>query len=83
MLDFEDSVRLYEAEERDFEGLVKDGKTYDYGILVPDDFSYLTNLEVVRLMSCSNRQTLFSWTVNMSEGTVQKFGRVCNICNPV
>lgn len=52
MRDFENSVKLYEAEEQDFEGLAKDEKTYDYGILVPDDFSHLTNLEVVRLMSC-------------------------------
>lgn len=52
MRDFENSVTLYEAEESDFEGLVENEKTYDYGILIPDDFCHLTNLEVVRLMSC-------------------------------
>lgn len=52
MQDFESSVKIYETEDSDFEGLVKDEKTYDYGVLVPDDFSHFTNLEVVRLMSC-------------------------------
>lgn len=52
MEDFEGSVKIYEAEDSDFEGLVEDEKTFDYGILTPDDFSYFTNLEVVRLMSC-------------------------------
>ncbi len=52
MQDFENSVKIFEAVESDFEGLVEDEKTYDYGILVQDDFCHLTNLEVVRLMSC-------------------------------
>lgn len=52
MEDFERSVRMYEPVDSDFEGLVQDEKTYDYGILVPDDFAQFVNLEVVRLMSC-------------------------------
>lgn len=52
MEEFESSVKIYETVDSDFEGLVEDEKTYDYGILVPDDFAYFTNLEAVRLMSC-------------------------------
>lgn len=76
MLDFEDSVRLYEAEERDFEGLVKDEKTYDYGILVPDDFSYLTNLEVVRLMSCETEIHSLAFLKAMPRLRVLEIGEV-------
>lgn len=52
MQDFENSVKIYEAKERDFEGLIEDETAYNYGILIPEDFAHLTNLEVVRLMSC-------------------------------
>lgn len=52
MEEFEDSVREYWAEDSDFEGLEEDEETCDYGILFPEDFSALTSLEVVRLMSC-------------------------------
>lgn len=52
MKDFQSSIKFYNAEDSDFEGLERDEETYDYGILVPEDFAYLTNLEVVRLMSC-------------------------------
>ena len=49
---FEKSVKTYWAKEEDYEGLVEDEDTCDMGMLVADDFAYLTNLEVVRLMSC-------------------------------
>lgn len=52
MQDFESSVKIYGTEKHDFEGLVRNDKTYDYGLLVPEDFSHFTNLEVVRLMGC-------------------------------
>lgn len=52
MEEFEGSVKIYETQDSDFEGLVQDEETYDYGVLSPDDFSHFTNLEVVRLMSC-------------------------------
>lgn len=52
MKKFESSVKKYMAEDADFDGLVMDEDTDDYGILSPDDFAYLTELEVVRLVSC-------------------------------
>ena len=49
---FERSVQIFEPVEEDFEGLVRNEETYDYGILTPEDFAGLPNLEAVRLMSC-------------------------------
>lgn len=52
MQDFDKSVKRYGAQSTDLEGLVEDEVTCDYGLLAPEDFACLTNLEVLRLMSC-------------------------------
>lgn len=49
---FEESVKTYWAEPEDYEGLEHAEDSFDMGMLVADDFTYLTNLETVRLMSC-------------------------------
>ena len=49
---FEKSVKTYWAREEDYEGLTEDEDTCDMGMLVAEDFAYLTGLEVVRFMSC-------------------------------
>ena len=51
MKKFEESVKAYAADTCDFEGLEED-ECSEWGILIPEDFSYLTGLQVVRLMSC-------------------------------
>ena len=52
MESFEENIKTYWAEREDYEGLVEDEDTFDMGMIVADDFVYLTNLETVRLMSC-------------------------------
>lgn len=49
---FEESLKKYMPEDEDFEGLEEDEETCDCGILVAEDFAYLRNLEVLRLMDC-------------------------------
>ena len=52
MRDFDRSVKRYGVQDADFEGLTEDETTCDYGLLAPEDFACLPNLEVLRLMSC-------------------------------
>ncbi len=49
---FDKSVTRCYAKSSDFDGLEKDEVTCDYGMLAPEDFALLPNLEVLRLMSC-------------------------------
>ena len=39
-------------ESEDFDGLIEDEETCDWGILIPEDFANLTGLEVIRFMDC-------------------------------
>ena len=76
MEDFERSVRMYEPVDSDFEGLVQDEKTYDYGILVPDDFAQFVNLEVVRLMSCETEIHSLAFLKSLPKLRVLEVGEV-------
>ncbi len=76
MEQFESSVRIYETQDSDFEGLVRDEETYDYGVLLPDDFSHFTNLEVVRLMSCETEIHSLSFLKALSKLRILEVGEV-------
>lgn len=76
MEEFEGSVKIYETQDSDFEGLVQDEKTYDYGVLSPDDFSHFTNLEVVRLMSCETEIHSLAFLKALSKLRILEVGEV-------
>lgn len=76
MKDFESSVKIYESEENDFDGLVRNEMTYDYGILYPEDFVHLKNLEVVRLMSCETEIHSLAFLESLSKIHVLEVGQV-------
>ena len=76
MQDFENSVKIYEPEENDFDGLVRSEMTYDYGILYPEDFAHLKNLEVVRLMSCETEIHSLAFLESLSKIRVLEVGQV-------
>lgn len=76
MQEFESSVKKYVAEEDDFKGLERDEKTYDYGILSPDDFSYLKGLEVVRFMSCETEIHSLKFLNGLTKLRVLELGQV-------
>lgn len=76
MKDFDRSVRMYEPVDSDFEGLVEDEKTYDYGILVPDDFAQFVNLEAVRLMSCETEIYSLAFLKSLPKLRVLEVGEV-------
>lgn len=73
---FEGSVKIYETQDSDFEGLVQDEETYDYGVLSPDDFSHFTNLEVVRLMSCETEIHSLAFLKALSKLRILEVGEV-------
>lgn len=73
---FEGSVRIYVAEDSDFEGLERDEDTYDYGLLIPEDFAHFTNLEVVRLMSCETEIHSLAFLKALSKLRVLEVGEV-------
>lgn len=76
MKEFDSSVKKYWAEDNDFDGLVMDEVTYDYGILFPEDFAYLTGLEVVRLMSCETEIHNLKFLTALSKLRVLEIGEV-------
>ena len=76
MEEFEGSVKIYETEDSDFEGLVRDEETYDYGVLSTDDFSHFTNLEVVRLMSCETEIHSLSFLKALPKLRILEVGEV-------
>lgn len=76
MEEFEGSVKIYETQDSDFEGLVQDEETYDYGVLSPDDFSHFTNLEVVRLMSCETEIHSLAFLKALSKLRILEVGEV-------
>ena len=76
MEEYEGSVKIYETEDSDFEGLVRDEETYDYGVLSTDDFSHFTNLEVVRLMSCETEIHSLSFLKALPKLRILEVGEV-------
>lgn len=73
---FEESVKKYMPEDEDFDGLEEDEETYDYGILVAEDFTYLRNLEVLRLMDCQQEIHDLSFLRKLTKLRVLELGEV-------
>lgn len=52
MKQFSNSIKYYYAKNEDMDGLEEDEETCDMGLLIPEDFAYLTGLEAIRFMDC-------------------------------
>ena len=76
MKDFKKSVRKYGTQDCDFDGLEEDEITCDYGILVPEDISRLTSLEVLRLMSCQTEIHSLRFLEDLPELRILEIGEV-------
>lgn len=74
--DFKKSVRKYGTQDCDFDGLEEDEITCDYGILVPEDISRLTSLEVLRLMSCQTEIHSLRFLEDLPELRILEIGEV-------
>ena len=72
---FKESVKKYMPEDEDFDGLEEDEETNDCGILVAEDFIYLRNLEVLRLMDCQKIHNV-SFLRKLSKLRVLELGEV-------
>ncbi len=73
---FEESVKKYMPEDDEFDGLEEDEETNDCGILVAEDFTYLRNLEVLRLMDCQQEIHDLSFLRNLTKLRVLELGEV-------
>ncbi len=73
---FNAGVKTYWAEEVDYEGLVEDEDSCDMGMVVADDFAYLTHLEVVRLMSCQSEIHSLEFLESLAKLKVLEIGEV-------
>lgn len=73
---FEENVKTYWAEQEDYEGLVEDEVTFDRGMIVAEDFAYLTNLETVRLMSCEKEIHSLKFLESLPKLKVLEIGEV-------
>ena len=49
---FMDSVKEYYPDDEDYEGIEEDEDLRESGIIFPEDFAWLKNVEVLRLKSC-------------------------------
>ncbi len=73
---FEESVKKYMPEDEDFDSLEEDEETNDCGILVAEDFTYLRNLEVLRLMDCQQEIHDLSFLRKLTKLRVLELGEV-------
>ena len=73
---FEENVKTYWAEREDYEGTVEDKVTFDRGMVVPEDFAYLTNLEALRLMSCQQEIHSLKFLESLEKLKVLEIGEV-------
>lgn len=73
---FEENIKTYWAEQEDYEGLTEDEDGLDIGIVVAEDFAYLTNLETVRLMSCELEIHSLKFLKALSKLKVLEIGEV-------
>ena len=76
MRSFDAGVKRYGTQDADFEGLVEDEITCDYGILSPEDFSCLTGLEVLRLMSCQTEIHSLSFLEHLPRLRILEIGEL-------
>lgn len=73
---FHESVKMYYAESEDFDGLIEDEETCDWGILIPEDFANLTGLEVIRFMDCGTEIHRLAFIKELSNLKVLELGEV-------
>lgn len=73
---FEESVKRYMPENKDFDGLEEDEETNDCGILIAEDFTYLRNLEVLRLMDCQREIHNLSFLRKLPKLRVLELGEI-------
>lgn len=73
--EFEKSIKSYYAKDIDFEGLQKN-ESYEYGIINSNDFVFLKNLEVIRLMSCELEIHSIDFIKEMQNLKVLEIGEV-------
>ena len=75
MKSFEENIKTYWAEQEDYEGLTED-EDGELGMVVAEDFAYLTNLETVRLMSCQIEIHSLKFLETLSKLKVLEIGEV-------
>lgn len=73
---FKESVKKYMPADEDFDNLVKDEEMNDCGILVAEDFIYLRNLEVLRLMDCQREIHDLSFLRKLTKLRVLELGEI-------
>lgn len=73
---FEDNIKTYWAEQEDYDELAADEDKLDIGMVVAEDFAYLTNLETVRLMSCQHEIHSLKFLKALSKLKVLEIGEV-------
>ena len=76
MRDFEKNIKVYGTDKADLEGLDEDEVTHDRKLLIPEDFCCLTNLEVLRLMSCQTEIHSLKFLEVLSRLRVLEIGEV-------
>ena len=76
MRKFNMSVKHYHAKNEDFNSLEENEETCDWGILVPDDFAYLTHLEVIRLMDCETEIHSLAFLKDLPKLRVLELGEI-------
>ena len=76
MQDFDKYVKRYYPKDSDFDGLIEDEVTCDYGILIPEDFAQLTNLEVLRLRSCQTEIHSLKFLEDLHKLRILEIGEV-------
>lgn len=76
MRDFDKNIKVYGTHKADLEGLDEDEVTHDRKLLIPEDFCCLTNLEVLRLMSCQTEVHSLKFLDALSKLRVLEIGEV-------
>lgn len=76
MRDFEKNNKVYGTYKADLDGLDEDEVTHDRKLLIPEDFCCLTNLEVLRLMSCQTEIHSLKFLDALSRLRILEIGEV-------
>ncbi len=76
MKTLEENIKTYWAEQEDYEGLAEDEDDLDIGMVVAEDFAYLTNLVTVRLMSCQHEIHSLKFLESLSKLKILEIGEV-------
>lgn len=76
MRDFEKNNKVYGTYKTDLDGLDEDEVTHDRKLLIPEDFCCLTNLEVLRLISCQTEIHSLKFLDALSRLRILEIGEV-------